>query len=233
MFRSPHFRLATGIDRDRAHIARLAVFNLRSGTAAMLSRACMILCLISAALHAQETLPKKGPDDRFDFEPKLMLDGPDAPALSGTAAPSPEEQVAKCKANLLRAEQRAADAEQLYKDGILAKVEAEARFLRVIQAHKALADAQLAEATARQMAISKAFSSRTASQADLDSANAVLRSAGEAATAADAEWRKAELNAALLDLQRKRKLYNEGAGTLHELQMAEDRVAMLTGTTAP
>lgn len=184
-------------------------------------RSWIMLPFIGAAmLRAQNGL---------DFEPGQMLDGPRA-AASPSPVASPEERVRACEAALALARKRAAEGDGLVKEGVLAKVEAEARVLRVVQAGKELADATVDAAAASADAERKLFNARQASQGDLDAANAALAKAREAAVAASAAWDKARIDAAALDLQRKRKLYAEGACSRRELQMAEDRVLLLTGT---
>jgi multidrug resistance efflux pump len=159
-----------------------------------------------------------------------MLDGPRAAPVSSSPTPSPEDRVQQCQAALLEAEGRAADSEQLFKEGILAKVEIEARILRIIQARKELADATLFVAQAHADAARKSFEAHESSQPDLAAATAALKTAQQAAAAASTEWDQAQYAAAALDLQRKRKLYSEGVGSEREVQMAEDRVALLSGT---
>ncbi len=162
-----------------------------------------------------------------------MLDGPGVAVPDSTPAPAtPEGHVKQLEAVLLRAEQRAAGSDQLFKDGILAKVEVEARELRVIQLTNELAGARVDAAAARAIAVKRDFDTRQASQADLDNANAALEAARQAARSASADWSKAQLNAATLDLERKRKLFAEGVATTRELQLAEERLAQLTGTSA-
>jgi hypothetical protein len=185
--------------------------------------------LATASLRAQDDLPRHAASDSLDFEPKLMLDGPRAASIA-SPTPSPEDRVQHYETVLLQAEGRAADSEQLFKEGILAKVEVEARILRIIQAHKELADAKLAVAEAHADAVKKAFDAHESSQSDLDAANAALKTARQAAAADSAEWDKAQYDAATLDLQRKRKLFSEGVGSEREVQIAEDRVALLSGT---
>jgi len=183
----------------------------------------------AAVLLAQDELPRHAPGDSFDFEPKLMLDGPFAsPAASPT--PSADDRVRRLEAALSKAQQRAADSEQFYKEGVLAKVELEARYLRIIEVRKELADARL------EVAAANANGAKTApgsNRAALDSANAALTASRAAAAAASTDWDKAQLSAALLDLERKRKLYSEGVGSRHEVEAAEDRVTLLTGTVPP
>ncbi len=168
----------------------------------------------------------------MDFEPKLMLDGPGAATAASSPTPSPGDRVHQCKAALLDAEQRAADSEQLFKEGVLAKVEMEGRLLGIVQARKELADAELVVAEAHADAVKRSFDAHECSQTDLNFANAALKAARQEAAGDSADWEKAELDAAMLDLKRKRKLYSEGVGSYREVQMAEDRVAMLSGTGA-
>jgi len=197
-------------------------------------RAWIIAALLGTALlRAQDDLPKHAPGESLDFEPKLMLDGPHAPPVAAsTPVASPEDRVQQMEAALILAEQHAADSEQLFKEGILAKVEVEGRALRVVQARKQLADARLTVAAARADAVRKSFDAHQASQSDFAAANAALNTARETAAAASADWDQAELDAATIDLKRKRKLYAEGVGSQREVELAEDRVALLSGTAA-
>jgi multidrug resistance efflux pump len=193
-------------------------------------RASIILPLLGAVvLGAQDDLPKHAPGEVFDFEPKLMLDGPQAPNAASSPAPT-DDRLRQCQANLLRAEQRAVSCEQLFKEGVLAKVELEARFRDIDQARKELADATLDVAAAHADAVKKSFAAHGASQSDLAAATAALKTAQDAADAASAAWDQAQIDAATIDLQRKRKLFSEGVGSRRELQMAEDRVVLLSGT---
>jgi hypothetical protein len=192
----------------------------------------MILPLLGTAiLRAQDDLPRHAPGNALDFEPKLILEGTDSALAAASSTPSPQDRVQRCQAALVLAEQRATDSEQLLQEGILAKVEVEACFLCVVQRKKELADALLDAAQSRADATAKSFSAHGAAQADLDSANAALKAARDDAASASANWDKAQLNAAILDLQRKRKLYSEGVASLHEVQVAEDRVVLLSGTS--
>jgi hypothetical protein len=200
----------------------------------MKPRAWIIALLVGAAsLRAQDDLPRHAQGEALDFEPKLMLDGPHAalPDASPTPA-SPEDRVSQLQAALITAEQRAADSEQLFKEGILAKVEAEGRALHVVEVRKELADATVAVAASRTDAVKKAFDAHQASQSDLNAANSTLKTAQDTAASASADWAKAELDAATLDLHRKQKLYSEGVCTKREVEIAQDRVALLTSTSA-
>lgn len=196
-------------------------------------RALILFAVLAAApMRAQDDLPKHGAGEPMDFEPKLMLDGPRAAIVEPSPAVSLEDRVTQLEATLLAAERAAAEAGQLFKDGVLAKVEAEGRELRVVEIRKKLADARLAVAAANAGAAKKSFDAHQGSQSDVDAANAALKTALETATAASADWNKARLAAAELDLKRKRMLYAEGAASRREVQLAQDHLALLSGTAA-
>jgi len=186
--------------------------------------------LAATLLRAQDALPQRTPGDPVDFPPKLMLDGSYAAAPNSSPKQSPQDRVRECEAALLQVEQRAVEGEQLYKEGILAKVETEARVLRIVQARRDLADARLALAESHADEVKKSFDAHQAAQADVDSANAAAKISQASDAVATADWDAAQLNAAVVDLQRKRKLYSEGVGSRRDLQAAEDKVALLSGT---
>jgi hypothetical protein len=188
-------------------------------------RPWIFLFVVGLVQARGQDLPKRSPGDVPDFEPKLMLDGPHS-----SPAPAPEDGIDQKEAAFRLAEERAADSEQLFKEGILARVEVEARMLRVVQAKKELLEARLTVAAAQADTVKKSFDTHAATQAELDSANTALKTAQENAAEAAADWNKAEIDAATVDLQRKRKLYAEGVGSKREVELAEDRLAMLTGT---
>jgi len=198
-------------------------------------RFCIALALLATALvRAQDELPKHAASDSLDFEPKLMLEGPRAPHLipaEPSPAISPGDRVKQLEADLLRAQQRAGDSQQLFKEGVLAKVEMEERVLRVVDIQKDLAAARLIVAAAQCDAIKNSVASHQASPADLAAAAIALKTARETAAATSVAWDKARLDAATLDLQRKHKLYSEGVATRREVQLAEDRVLLLSGTS--
>jgi hypothetical protein len=159
-----------------------------------------------------------------------MLDGP--AAAEASPAGSPGEQVKRLQQVLKRTQERAAEAGKLYRDGILARVEMEDRQMRVVKASKELADALVAMDATQVETMKQGLAAKTATQADLDAANAELKKAQDRATAAAADWRKAQMDAAELDLKRKQQLYREGVGSRREVEQAEDRVALLTGSGA-
>jgi len=174
---------------------------------------------------AAQELPK--PDsDSFDVEPPLLI--PPGNMESGADdAPEAQPDVAKLTQQLEQAKRSAASAERLVKAGVLAKVEAEQRVLRVIRLEAELANAQLAvakEQVASQQARSEAGQ---ASRADLDATQAALARANAAAQIATEHYRKAQLDAAALNLRRQRQLFALGSARKSDVARAEEKLAAL------
>src|SRR5687768_16352432 len=100
--------------------------------------------LLAAALPAEEELPKD--PQPMDIEPPLLIQETpnrnivhNAPATPGQKDLDPD----RITAALEKAKKSAASGERLYKGGIIAKVEAENRALKVIRLETDLAEAKL------------------------------------------------------------------------------------------
>src|SRR6266496_3684050 len=97
----------------------------------------------AATLLAQEELPKD-PSEPLDIEPPLLIqESPNRNVVYTTpAAPAQKEaDPEQIAAALERARKNAASGERLYKSGIIAKVDAENRVLKVIRLEADLAEA--------------------------------------------------------------------------------------------
>lgn len=175
----------------------------------------------TVALLAQEAeLPQREEGEPpLEIEPPLLvpLRAPDGsiPDLPGTIAAAPGADIAKLEKDLARAQKRAAGADRLYKAGIIAKVDAERRALKVIQLEAEIAGARLAEAKAN---------AETAGSPETE--DAVAKAATEAKRAAE-ERHRAEIDAALRNLQRQRKLLALGSGRRADVNRAEQKLSEL------
>src|SRR6476661_1306594 len=105
-----------------------------------------LVLAFAAVLPAQEELPKN-PEEPMDIEPPLLIqETPNRnvvytrPDTAETKPPTDPEQVA---ASLEKAKKSAASGERLYKAGVIAKVDAENRALKVIRLEAELAEAKL------------------------------------------------------------------------------------------
>ena len=170
------------------------------------------------------------PGERFDFEPDLMLDDGAQKPVPDEA--SPADRVAKLVTELERATRGAAAGERLFRGGVIARVEAERRNLKVIRLKANLAEARLlvAQTETEQVRTQGAANARSAEQVEL--AEAAVAAARVAVDEAAREWQRAELAAAELDLDRQRKLLAAGIGSKARVQRAMDRVSLLKAKEA-
>ena len=180
-----------------------------------------LLCSIALSASANEDLPLPSHDgeEPGEIEPPLLImsrarDG-SIPDLPGVMKEAPPADVAKLETDLIRAQKRAAGADRLYKAGIIAKVDAEQRVLKVVQLEAALAQARLEAAKA------KAESTGDAAT------EAQIADAQDAAERALEERQRAELDAAFRNLQRQQKLLALGSGRKVDVNRAEAKLAEL------
>ena len=180
------------------------------------------------ALAADDELPKRAPGDALDFEPALMLNDRAGETTAEAASPStPEADAERLHGEVNRARTSAVRAERLYKSGVLAKVDAEKRVLKVVQLTSDLEEARRRVATRELEAQRKAFAGGQLSADDLRKAEAALATATANAATATAAWQQAQLDSAILDLKRKRQLLAAGIGSKAMVRRAEEKLAAL------
>lgn len=172
--------------------------------------------LAVSSLAAEEELPQPDAGEAFEVEPPLLVherarDGSIANGETAGGAPANGDP-AKLEAELARAEGRAAAGDRLYRAGIIAKVDAEQRALKVVQLRAALADAQLEQAKAQ-------TENASHEQSVADAAAAAKRAADDRRTA--------EIEQAMRNLQRQQKLLALGSGRKADVHRAEEKLAQL------
>ena len=179
--------------------------------------------VLTATLLAQDDLPK--PEEGglpLEIEPPILIPqrAPDGsiPDLPGAPQTISSASIAKLEADLTRARKRAASAEGLFRAGIIAKVDAEQRALKVVQLEAALASARLEEAKSK------------TEPAGEEARSAILAEAEEAARHTAGERERAEIEAALRNLQRQQKLLALGSGRKSDVNRAEQKLAELQRT---
>ena len=175
-----------------------------------------LIVLVGAVISAQA----QDPADEATVEPPILPGN-----LVPEVAPTQPADVATLARKLTRAKESAAGAERLVRIGALAKVEAENRVLRVLRLEADLANAQL---TAAQTLVEQKQTQTAAGEvADLTNAQAQLSSAKTNADEAAAKLKKAELDAATINLDRQRKLVALGSGRKSAVRKAEETLAQL------
>ena len=185
------------------------------------------LAISVAAISAQDTSPDSG---SFEVEPPLLVQPDGRPVTLNEApapSPTPIRDVAQLERQLERAKKSAASAERFWKSGVLAKVEAEQRTLRVVRLQADFASAQLAQIQEQIAARGPSVQAGQAQQTSDDELNVALTQATAAANAAKANLAKAELDAAILNLQRQQKLLALGSARKSDVSRAEEKLAAL------
>jgi hypothetical protein len=189
-----------------------------------------LVLAFAAALPAQEQLPTD-PNEPMDIEPPLLIQETanrnivyTTPGASDQKPQADPDQVA---AALEKAKKSAASGERLYKSGIIAKVDAENRALKVIRLEADLAEAKL-ELAKQNVAVQE--SRREAgeiSEPEMETAKSLAAAAEKELESAVAKKGKAELDAAVLNLQRQKKLLAMGSGRKSEVNRAQEKVSAL------
>jgi multidrug resistance efflux pump len=184
---------------------------------------------LAASLMAEDELPKD-PGESLDIEPPLLIQEiPSQGPIQATPGLPPEKEVdpERIQIALEKAKKSAAAGERLYKSGVIAKVEAENRSLKVIRLATELAEAQLELAKQTVASQQSRFDAGEITQSEMESAKTTLVAAINAAQSAAARRDRAELDAALLNLSRQKKLLAVGSGRKSEVSRAEEKVAAL------
>jgi hypothetical protein len=185
--------------------------------------------LLVAAAPAQEELPKN-PEEPLDIEPPLLIQqSPNrnvvrtTPETAGQKDLDPE----RISIALEKARKSAASADRLYKSGIIAKVEAENRVLKVVRLEADLAAAKLDLAQQEVASRQARVASREIPESESAAAVSALAAATREAQTAASKRERAELDAAMLNLQRQKKLLAMGSGRKSEVSRAQEKVSAL------
>lgn len=187
----------------------------------------IVAAALLASARGTDELPQKENGEAMDFEPGLLPDLGHAPE-----PPPPPNSPARLETAIERAKKSAASGERMFRAGIIAKVEAEKRALKVVRLTSELAIARM-ETTKTELDAARAeFDAGKLTQEQLDAAQASADAASEASAAAAAAWQRAELAAAELNLSRQRQLLAAGIGSKSVVSRAQSQVAGLKSKSA-
>ncbi|HEX7517789.1 MAG TPA: hypothetical protein VF345_10955 [Chthoniobacterales bacterium] len=189
--------------------------------------AFLLSIFLAASLMTEDELPKD-PGESLDIEPPLLIQEiPSRGPVQSTPGVAPELDPERIQIAVEKAKKSAAAGERLYKSGVIAKVEAENRSLKVIRLETELAEAWLELAKQTVASQQSRFDAREISQSEMEIAKTTLVAATNAAQTAAARRDRAELDAALLNLSRQKRLLALGSGRKSEVSRAEEKVAAL------
>ncbi|MDP9003596.1 MAG: hypothetical protein M3N12_02260 [Verrucomicrobiota bacterium] len=188
-----------------------------------------LIILLAASLSAEEELPQNPSEpEPLEIEPPLLIqEAPRSGPLPSTPGVMPELDPDRIQIALEKAKKSAASGERLFRGGIIAKVEAENRALKVVRLGADLANARLELAKKNVATQQNRFDAAEIPEAELEQAKTVLIAATKEAAEAMAQREKAELDAAFVNLQRQKKLLALGSGRKSEVSRAEEKIATL------
>ncbi len=148
---------------------------------------------LAASLLAEEELPQD-PSEPLDIEPPLLIQEiPGRGPVQSTPGAAPELDPERISIALEKAKKSAAGGERLYRSGVIAKVEAENRALKVVRLEADLANARL-EIAKQNIATQQArFDAAEIPEVELELAKSALAVATNESAAATARREKAEL----------------------------------------
>src|SRR2546421_10900029 len=162
----------------------------------MRSVALLFVLAFAATLPAQEQLPTD-PNEPMDIEPPLLIQEAPNRNIIYTTPGTPDSKLLpdpdQIAAALEKAKKSAACGERLYKSGIIAKVDAENRVLKVIRLEADLAQAKLELANQNVAAQQARLEAGEISEAEIETAKSLALSAMKEAESATAEKENAEL----------------------------------------
>jgi D-alanyl-D-alanine carboxypeptidase len=194
----------------------------------MVGRLAFLGCLgaVFVSATAETPLPEGDDYESFEVEPPILMpnratDAQES-AVDGKRTNRDPDQLEK---QVERAKRSAAEAEKLFKSGILSRVEVEVRALRVVRLQGDLEAARVEHAEA-EFAVQKTRSEMgeipkeqlAAAQRDLDAAIQREKTAA-------AERERAEIAAAERNLRRQQKLAKLGSARPSDVAKAEQRLS--------
>src|ERR1700745_771970 len=188
-----------------------------------------IVSLSLSSLLAQEV--PKSDDESFDIEPPLLVkpwEQQSAPDDSSEEAV--QLDAAKLAQRLEGAKKSVAATARLVKSGVLSKVEAEQRALRVVRLESELAKAQMISAQEELTSLKALFLAGKGSQPEVATPPPAAPQPRAAAQAAESKYHKAQLDAAELNLRRQRQLLKLGSAHKSDVARAEEKLAPLENT---
>jgi hypothetical protein len=178
------------------------------------------------ALPADQSVQTESEEpDSFDIEPPILKEN--LSAESPSAAPAPDDDIARLEKQFERAKRNAASAERLCKIGVLSKMEVEQRFLKVVRCESDVANARLADAKEEVTAQESQVATGESTKDELEAAKSALAQLTEAAELAAQKRERAELDVAEANLRRQEKLLRLGSARKSDVNRAQEKLAEL------
>lgn len=201
----------------------------RCGTIGIVLRALCVAIYFATITFAfaQQELPQADPTDDLEIDPPLLIkNGKPLVPIATPDAPAGDAQ--QLQIALERAKRAASAAERQVKAGIISKVQAEDRALKVVRLERDLANARLEAAKQDHVDKQQQLADGKVEQAEVDEAAKTARAAEEAAQIATENLRRAEVDAARANVERQKKLLALGSGHKSDVNRAEEKLSQLS-----
>jgi hypothetical protein len=189
-----------------------------------------LLGILGPALSLAEDELPQDPEEPMEIEPPLLIQPnqkleplPASSASNNPAEPNPEQ----IEAALDKAKKSAAAGERLFRSGIISKLDSENRTLKVARLEADLANAVVLKKKQEVVSLQNRADAGEVSQAELERAKSALAAASNEAVTAVEHHNKAELDEALLNVRRQKKLLALGSGRKADVSRAEEKAATL------
>jgi hypothetical protein len=196
----------------------------------MKRRLAVVSSLLAVALtgYPATELPENDDYQSFEIEPPILL--PNRQIDSGKSQAEPgrsNRDPIELERQVERAKRTAADAELLFKRGVLSRVEVEMRALRIVRLQADLEVARFERAKADLAIQQTRLEMGEITKDDLVAVERNLQVAQEKADAAAAAWDRAEMAAAETNLRRQQKLAALGYARPADVARAQQKLADL------
>ncbi|MBA2743047.1 MAG: hypothetical protein H0U43_01825 [Chthoniobacterales bacterium] len=187
------------------------------------SGAILVACFATTVFAINEDPPAPDEGLPLEVDPPLLIQDR-APDRS---LPSESLDIAKLENDLARAERNAGSGERLYKAGIISRLEAEERALKVVRLHAKLAAARVQQAKIDLEELKTKRAAGVVALNDVEAGETALTEATQAAEYAAEERRTAETEAAARNVRRQQKLLALGSGRKADVSRAQQKLTDL------
>lgn len=187
------------------------------------SGAILVACFAATVFALNEDLPASDEGLPLDIDPPLLIQNR---APDGSQS-SENIDITKLENDLARAERTAGSGERLYKAGIISKLEAEERVLKVVRLHARLAEARVQQATIDLDELKTKHAAGFVALKDVEAGETAVTEATQAAERAAEERRMAETEAATRNVRRQQKLLALGSGRKADVSRAQQKLTDL------
>jgi hypothetical protein len=180
----------------------------------------------ASVVYPQAGLPEADDYESFEVEPPILMPNRQVDSAQSTSNPAVSERdPTELEKKVERAKRAAIDAEQLFRRGVLSKVEVELRALRIIRLQADLENARYQRAVADLAVQRTRLEMGEISKEELAAFEKQAQTARDTAEAAAAAREKANISAAEANLRRQQKLVELGSARKSDVARAEQKLA--------